>query len=101
MDLFNTKVKDHEYPIRKITLSPTYNRARPFILYVGQKFDADGKKDALEISRIEYRLDMYNKTGDKIYDVYAVKNDSGVKMESRWKRFVNVSDVQLEYDQDF
>lgn len=101
MDLFNAKIKDYDYPIRKLTLSPTESRNRPFIISVGQFFDADGKKDAMKVTRIEYRFDMYNKTGDKVYDIYVLKQDTGVDVESRWKRFENIKGIIVEYDQDF
>lgn len=100
MDFFkDTKVKDHDYPIRKITLTPTSSRERPFVIYVGQTFDVNGQRDALEISRIEYRMDIYDKSQDRVYDVYAIKKEDGY--ESRWKRFENISSIDIGYDMDF
>lgn len=101
MDLFNIKVKDHDYPIRKLILMPTEKRNRPFIITVGQTFDIGGVKSAMRITRIEYRFDMYNKSGDKVYDIYGEKKDADISIESRWKRFENVKGIEVEYDMDF
>lgn len=100
MEFFNkTKVQDQEFPIRRITITPTSSRERPYVIYVGQHFPVGTNRDALKIIRIEYRLDMYEKYGDKVYDVYAEKTADG--FVSRWKRFENIEGIDIEYDLDF
>lgn len=95
--MFNRdKVVDQDFPIRRITITPTDNREQPYVLRVGQEFKID-KSQSIKIVRIENRLDMYEKYGDRVYDVYAEKNG----FQSRWKRFDNIKGVDIEYDMDF
>lgn len=97
---FNKKdtVEDELYPVRALRYKETKFRPRPFYIYVGQTFDVDGKRNAISVTRIEFRKDYYDASGDMFYDVY-VKTEDG--LETKWKRLSHEDNLDVEFMIDF
>lgn len=103
MQFFKTKEPQHleenTEPIRKLFYKPTKERPKPFYIYVGQKFKANDTQDALEVTDIIFRNDMYRHSGDMMFDVFV--KIIAEKTIVKWKTYPWESNLDIEYNIDF